>query len=179
MAFSSTNELESILLGKRVVDLKLYNVNDDFFVFDPKNLAVIDGGISMQLEYSELNIAWNADLELFDVTIGPIESLLQDLGYYLISEEDLSIGRSMINQKIERIEPRYSWYHYLNDDSEASGPKNYVLEQLIIYFANKSVVQIATIDYSIENRSLIDPVFNIYGTLMIATNNIIGISDFS
>lgn len=64
MAFEKPEELETSLVGQTLTSIKFYNVNDNYFVFDQKNLAVIDGGVELVFGEGILAIAWNAEKEL-------------------------------------------------------------------------------------------------------------------
>lgn len=171
MALATTTELELILLGKKIVHIGYFNVNDNFVVFDPKGMAIVDGGITIQCEDVSLSIAWNEEKELFDVTTEPIETLLQNLDFYQIPREDIPMGSYLTGQEIEEMQVQYNWYQELDDDLELTGPKKYIIEELVIQFHSKDVLQIATIDYSIENKTLTNPTFNCQGALLVTLNN--------
>lgn len=57
MAFENIEDLESTFINQKLKSIKLYNVNDNYFVFDPKSHAVIDGGVEFIFEEEILSIA--------------------------------------------------------------------------------------------------------------------------
>ena len=103
MAFENIEELEQSFIGRTLTSMNFYNVNDDYFVFNPDNLAVIDGGIELMFEEGILVIAWNAEEELFDVSTNSIKSLLADLDYYQVDSGDLPLGQQLLGSKVASL----------------------------------------------------------------------------
>ena len=176
MAFENTHELEQHLLGKILTSIQLYNVNDNFLVFNTNTLAVIDGGIELTFEDHKLVIAWNAEMEMFDVNTSSIQPLLGHLNYYLIDPTDLAVGQQLVGSKLVSIKTKWNWFQNINDELEPVGAKQYILDEIILTFENDKTYQIATIEFSVENKNISNATFDNQGELLLSVDQIIEIA---
>lgn len=175
MAFHTTEELNFLLPGKIIESVKCYNVNNDLLIFNPKGQAVIDGGVEIQLNDLTLSIGWSPELELFDVTVNPISTLLKKLDFYQIDTKQLEIGSDLVGLKIVSYSAQWNWYQDLNDDFEPVGNKKYILNELILTFENGRTFQIASINYKLDSNGLQDLILDSQGELMLSADTIIPI----
>lgn len=179
MAFENRDELELSFLGRILTSINLYNVNDNYFVFDPKNLAVIDGGIELIFEERILAIAWNAEKELFDVNTCSVKSLLGDLDYYQIVSTELPFTQKFLGSKLKSIKAKWNWYYNLDDELEPVGEKQYILIEVVLSFENDQQFQIAAISYAIENKNIHKAKFDSQGELLLSIDRIVEIESVS
>ncbi len=179
MAFENIEELEQSFIGRTLTSMNFYNVNDDYFVFNPDNLAVIDGGIELMFEEGILVIAWNAEEELFDVSTNSIKSLLADLDYYQVDSGDLPLGQQLLGSKVASLKAKWNWYQNLDSELMPAGAKQYILNEVIFSFENGHIFQVATINYTIENRSIQNAKFDSQGELLLSVDRIVDIESVS
>lgn len=177
MAFENTEKLNLMFEGKKLTGIKFYNVNDNYFVFNETKLAIIDGGVEFDFEDEKLVLAWNAELELFDNNTESAESLLAHLDYYQIDSNDLPLGIDLLGHKVESIETKWNWYQKLNDELEPYGSNQYVTKEIVITFQSKRILQVATITYEIENKSIKEPKYDYQGNILLSVDNVIEITD--
>jgi len=177
MAFHTTEELNFLLPGKIIESVKCYNVNNDLLIFNPKGHAVIDGGVELQLNDLTLSIGWSPELELFDVSTNPISTIFGDLDYYQIAINQLEIGQDMVGSRIASLNTKWNWYQDLNDEHESIGGKQFILYELILTFENSRTLQIATINYSLEDNSLQNLTYHSQVELLVAADRIIAIQE--
>ncbi|MEZ4800294.1 MAG: hypothetical protein R2809_11075 [Flavobacteriales bacterium] len=144
MAFENTEDLKRLILGKTLTSIRLFNVNDNYFAFNPDNLAVIDGAVELIFDDQKLIIGWNFDAEFFDVSTDTVESLLGEADYYQIDPSDLPIGLDLMGLNVISLEAQWSWYYNLDDELEPIGPKQFVPLEVIVTLDNNSKIQLAT-----------------------------------
>jgi hypothetical protein len=177
MAFENTDVLELNFLGKKLTSIQCYNVNDKYVVFNPDSLAVIDGGVELTFEEHKLVIGWNAVLELFDVNTSSIEPLLGDLDYYPIVSTDLPLGHDLIGSKLISMDTKWNWFQNLDDDLKPVGQKQHILKEVIFTFQSGQILQLAAIQYTIEDKNLSKAHYDSQGELLLAYGQIIEIAD--
>jgi hypothetical protein len=177
MAFENTDVLELNFLGKKLTSIQCYNVNDKYVVFNPDSLAVIDGGVELTFEEHKLVIGWNAELELFDVVTTSIEPLLGDLDYHPIDSAELSIGHLLIGSKLISMDTKWNWFQKLNEKSKPVGQKQHILKEVIFTFQSGQILQLAAIQYTIEDKKLSKAQYDSQGELLLAYGQIIEIAD--
>jgi hypothetical protein len=177
MAFENTDVLELNFLGKKLTSIQCYNIKDKYEVFNPNTLAVIDGGVELTFDVHKLVIGWNAELELFDVVTTSIEPLLGDLDHHPIDSAELPIGQVLIGSKLISMDTKWNWFQNLDDKSKPVGQKQHILKEVIFTFQTGHMLQLATIQYTIENKNLSKAQYDSQGELLLAYDQIIEIAD--
>lgn len=177
MAFENTDVLELNFLGKKLTSIQCYNVKEKYVVLNPNTLAVIDGGIELTFEEHKLVIGWNAEMELFDVVTNSIEPLLGDLEHHSIDSTELPIGQSLIGSKLISMDTKWNWFQELDAKSKPVGQKQHILKEVIFTFQSGHMLQIAAIQYTIEDKKLSNVHYDSQGELLLSYNQIIEIAD--
>lgn len=175
MAFENPEELEISLVGQTLTSIKFYNVNDSYFVFDQKNLAVIDGGIELVFGERILAIAWNTEKELFDVNTSSVKPLLGALDFYQIDSAEFPFQQDILGSRVTALKAKWNWYNNLDDELEPVGEKQYILIEVVFSFENGHHFQVATISYEIENKSIHKARFDSQGELLLSLDRVIEI----
>jgi hypothetical protein len=176
MAFDETETLSTWLIGEQLQNIALYQVNEHYFVFNPTTI-VIDGGIVLDFGNKKLSIGWNAEKELIDSSTDSINSLLGELEYYTLEDDEIAIMTCVTGRNVVNIEIKWSWYNDVNDDFEFIDGDRYIIEEIIIEFEGGVHLQIATIDYTVEDRKIHKPVFSCQGEILVTTNRILDIQN--
>lgn len=176
MAFKNKN-LGDSLNQLELLQIRYFNINDDYLIVDSENLLVIDGAVSLQFSDSKkLTIGWNATLELFDTIEQDASVLLNDSNAYELTLENETLMKQFIGKTVQSTDVKWNWYQDLNDDYEPDGPQMHIVEELILKFEDESTLQIATVSYSLEQNGITKLEFDPQGQLMISANNIREIS---
>ncbi len=176
MALTSTEELSSLLLHKKINTIELFTVNSDSYSFASESSFVVDGGISLYGDDFVFSIAWNQEQELFDTSFDSAEILLDDIEFYTHTNND-QLLRHVHGSIITNIEARFTWYYDLNDDMEMVEPKHYIIEELLLTLDNAITLQIAAIEYTVRNNAISKAIFNPQGELLCSIDTIIQISE--
>ncbi len=177
MALEQTESFGLTLPGKRLTSIQFYNVNENYFVFHPKSLAVIDGGVELDFEGQKLVIGWNSERALFDVDTNSIKPLLGEEDYYQIESADLQIGQNLIGSSLISLEPKWNWFQETNDEMEPIGPKHYIPMEVILRFENSHTFQIAAIQYEIKDRKLSNVSYDCQNELLLSVDQIVPIEN--
>lgn len=172
MAFENIEDLESTFINQKLKSIKLYNVNDNYFVFDPKSHAVIDGGVEFIFEEEILSIAWNMDVEHFDVHPTVLKPLINEVDYYEIDSADIPFVQDIFDSRLQSINAKWGWYFNLNDELEPIGEKQYFPFEVIFSFENGRQFQIAMVAFDIENKKMCNVKFDVGGQLLLALDGI-------
>ncbi|MBK7441703.1 MAG: hypothetical protein IPL12_04980 [Bacteroidetes bacterium] len=176
MGFINIENFESQYSGKSLTDIKYFTVNESITLLDANYLAIIDGGIELDFEGSKLVIAWNVDIELFDTANTSINEVFGDLEFYQIDSNSLPLGKSLLGRKLIGLKPKWEWFNNLDDELEPTGPKQYFLIELILFFEDQQSLQLATINYDLEKNEMKQASYDTVGELLIALNQILDIT---
>jgi hypothetical protein len=180
MPIKNKNEFDTWLKGKTIEKVTLYNVNDNYFVFSPK-LVVVDAAIHIVFsDNSHVSVVYNDEKELIDIALESPDSHLGDLDYYEIEHEGNTISKDLIGKTVSDTAIRWTWYNNVDENQEILPEKHYITEELIMYFEGGNSLQIATVDFDIENDNIKNPNYKQTGEIMVNTGDIIKIkeSDF-
>lgn len=178
MAFHEITKLESQLIGQRLHSLELYHVNDTYNCLSTTSL-IIDGGISLVFGGRRLTIGWSAEKELFDTIHEPIDSLLDDLAYFVVEEEGEAIFSELKDKKVIDVEIKWNFFQDIDAEFQRIPGVRYVIEEIVLTFEGGLDLQVATIDYNLDSDELSNIRHNLEGELLVTLNNKLEIESFS
>ena len=168
--------LKRILLSGPLQALNFYQVNGNFFEFQGDGYWIIDAGIELKFPYGIVSAAWSSELESYVILNEPVKNIYdQDNLFQLENENILSlkrfVGLNVIDVNFKILEFEYIADYTMRIEKE----KRFV--ELILEFQNKSQIQIAFIDYTLEeNKAPTDFSFDISTNLLVSTKNILEIN---
>ncbi len=178
MAFLDTS-FENSLNNQELLEIRYFNIHDDYFIFDSENLLIIDGAVLLQFSTTKLTLGWNANLELFDTVEEDVSVLLKDSNFYELDLDNEVLTKKFIGKKIQSTSVKWNWYQDLNDDYEPDGPQMNIIEELVLKFEDGSSLQIATVRYTLNQKNVTDLEFDPQGQLMISANNVRTIATYA
>ncbi len=178
MAFNETDKLESWLKGEQLFKIEFYNVNENYFVFDP-NTLIVDGAVVLDFGVKKLVIGWNEERELLDSTTEPMTTLLGNLEYYKIEDDGQEIANALIGRKIVSSRVKWNWYNEIDENLEFIAGDRYIIEDIVLEFEDGAHIQIATVEYTIEEGRISSPVYSSQGEILVTTKEILEIQTIS
>ncbi len=178
MAFIDMS-FESSINHQELLEIRYFNINDDYFIFDSENLLIIDGAVLLRFSHTKLTLGWNANLELFDSVEEDVSVLLKDSNFYELELDNEVLTKKFIGKTIQSTGVKWNWYQDLNDDYEPDGPQMNIIEELVLKFEDGSSLQIATVRYTLNQKDITDLEFDPQGQLMISANNIRNIPSYA
>lgn len=177
MAFERKKDLQNLLLGKSLKEIKLLNVNDTYFCFEEENFLIIDGGIQFILEDHIISLVFNHTRLFFDLTLEPANTLLGKLtkDAYLVKE--LNVNETYSNLKVTTLDAKWSFYQNLDKNNFPTGDKLYVPHELYFQFENGQSLQIAVVRYEIEDLQLTNINYDLHGEVLVSLNKQIEVKE--
>lgn len=170
------NTLENRLIGKQLLEIDCYNINDNFFVFEEDGMAIVDGGVTLSFAEDGFSLGWNHEIEIHNMTTEPITTFFGDLDFYQIDKGNFPFTHELLGKRIRGIDTEWSWYQLLDENMELSGPEYDVLLGLILYFEDDQTLQLAATDYQLTNEGASEFRYQANGELLLSANRIIDIS---
>lgn len=171
-----TKRLEDKLIGKQLLSIECYNINDKFFVFEEEAMAIVDAGIALRFAEGSFSIGWNHDIEIHNMAMEPITKFFGDHDFYQIDKSNFPFTNELLGKKIKGIDAEWSWYQMLDENMELSGPKYDVLLGLVLYFEDDQTLQLAAMDYELTNEGVSDFKYRANGELLLSVNRITNLS---
>ncbi len=144
-------QLDSILKSGKLLEIKLFQVNDNFFEFSGGSQWIIDGGIELTFPVGKITVGWSTKEEMFCFELKAFSDLYNSFDYLELHNESINnLKNILIGNKL--IETSYKWitYEYVIDYL-MNTKKETSIAELSIVFNSGDRLQIAAINYDIES----------------------------
>ncbi len=171
--------LESIILSGPLMEVNFYQVNDSFFEFSNEGIWIIDTGIELKFPSGIISAAWNSKLECYVIENKSVKTIYGQDNLHQLDNKNISkfkkhVGLNVVDSSFKSMEFEYVVDYTMRTEKE----ERFV--ELILEFQNKSKIQIAFINYSLEeNKGPDNFSFNIITELLISTKKIMEIKNVS
>lgn len=167
-------QFQSTFKSSDLIEIKLFNVNDNYFGFPKKGLWIIDGGIELKFRNTSFSLAWNQDTDSFSFENKSFDKIYEEDNY---TELDVEFIKVLNKKKISNAKLKWVEYDIILDYTMATKKESKLVE-LKLEFESNEKIQIATIDYELEeNSSPKNYSYDINGELLISLNNEIEINN--
>lgn len=171
------SQLKAKLVGRQLLGIDCYNINDNYFVYEEESLAIVDGGISLNFSDFRLALGWNSEREIHTITEESVLQLFANHDYYKISSNNFPFNESILGETVSSINTEWTWFKDFGEYMEPVGPRIYTLHGIVIYFEDGQTLQIATVNYDLQGEDFCNFRFSVDGELMLSVNKVIDISD--
>ena len=169
-------QFTAALRGATVRSLICYNVNPNYFAFDPEKIWVLDGGISFTLaNNTTVSYCWHKEMELMDMRLGEAKELLGDLDFYAVNDVTARVQAALGDKTISDVHFEWNWYQKMNDDFELDDTLHFAPLGITLTFTDGSTLQLGSIQFSVnaEDKRLANVSYLTEGDLLVALNTII------
>jgi hypothetical protein len=166
-------KIEELLIGKEIKSIKIFNVNDSFFVFEATASWVFDGGIEIITEENILTLAWDHLNDGFSFKVDEgVESLLEGADYYQVEDEITSGVQNTSKQLVESLNLKCQFYQEYDENAQLKEEKTYVPTELVIRFNEDQLIKIALIDFGIDpaTKQIGIAQYDLFGRLYLSLN---------
>lgn len=175
-------KIKKHLMGKTIKDIELYNINEDYYVFDPERTLVIDGGIEFIFEDSSFCYGWDFANGGYDYSLEhKLELLLDEAPHYALEAKQLESISRLIGDKIQDVDFKWDYYQDYDENGELKEEKIFVPIELILTTVLSKTIQIALIGFRINKDSLelVDPKYDLEGEILFNLGNTLNIEKLS
>nr|WP_299384150.1 hypothetical protein [Allomuricauda sp.] len=168
-------DLKSILQSGPLSSINFYQVNDNFFELNDEGYWVIDAGIELTFPGGVVSAALSTELESFVIENKSVTQIYTNDNFHLLENDNILglrkyLGLHIVDVKFESLEFEYIVDYTMRTEKE----KRFV--QMILEFQNKSIIQIAFVDYSLkEGMAPSDFSFDLQTDLLVSTKKIMEI----
>lgn len=169
MSFNTTEQLSVLLTGQTITGIEVFNVHDDFYAFDPQTF-VVDGGVELHLGDERFSLGWNYEMELFDCVMKPLSSLLGKLDSYPLQGHAEQLKTELLGKKIASVATKWNFYQDFDENFDPLPDKKYIAEEVLLTFEDETQLQLATIQFTLENGVIHQPIYDSLATLLVTTN---------
>lgn len=169
------NDLKAIIQSGPISELTFYQVNPNFFEFADEGYWIIDGGLEINFPAGVVSAAFSPDLESYVIENRPFSEIYTHNNQIALHNENIAeiekcCGLNVINAEFKSLEFEYIVDYTMRTEKE----QRFV--QLILELQNKSKIQIAFVDYNLEeNRGPKNFSFSLMNEVLISTKKIIEI----
>ncbi len=166
------DKLKRILFSSPLVELNFYQVNDNFFEFPEDGYWIIDAGVELKFRNGVVSAAWSSELESYVIQDKSVKDVYSQNNLFQLENENILklkkfVGLNIIDANFKSLE-----FEYVADYTMRIEKENRFVE-LALMFENKSEIQIAFIDYKLEeNKRPMNFSFDIATDLLISTKKI-------
>ncbi len=171
--------IKELLFGNKISGIEIYQINLEFYEFNDNSFWIFDGGIQFILEHGVFGWGWNFENEIYSYsTEKHIKEFLVP-NFVLVDNENIPGISNLIGSLIRNVDIKWEFYQNINEDFEPVGEKYYVPVELKLYLENEIMIQIANIDFELneETFDMTNPKYSIEGELLFNFNEEIKISE--
>ncbi len=175
-------QLTNLFTQNKLSNIEVYNAAEKYFEIKENHTWIYRGGIELSFGEKTFSLAWDHGNDSYDFNLeGGVKPLLKDLDFYSVDIKKIEGISALVDQSIVNVEFEWEFYQDFNEEGEMMEEKFYVPIGMNLEFENGDLLQIATLETRIEAESfkLIDPVYNLFGDLLISLNNPIEIKQQS
>jgi hypothetical protein len=172
MIKSIENQFKSSMTDAKLVDIRLYQVNDHYYNLPDKKLCIIDAGIEFIFNLDSFSFAWNQELGAFNFRKNEFIQTYQDDNFRELNHELIkSLGKDKI------VEVDFKWIDYeIIIDYTMTTKKESGLVEILLTFESGDSLQIATVGFEFNKDNFPDKFYyDITGQLLLSVNNYIDI----
>ena len=164
--------LQSILLSGPLQEVNFYQINDSFFELQEDGFWIIDTGIELKFPEGIVSASWNSELESYVIDNDSVKNIFNQKLLFQLETENIKnmqkfVGLNVVNANFKSLEFEYVVDYTMRTEKE----KRFV--ELTLDFENNSKIQIAFIDYILEeNQAPRDFSFDLSTNLLISTKQV-------
>lgn len=140
--------IKALLLGKRVVEIELFDSDLKYYSDDMEHTWVVDGGIQIRLSDNWFSFCFQRSNDFFNVVTQPITDAV-DFKIKKLGAMDVAEIKALAGKEITDIKTRWNYYSELNEEAEPVGEPVYIPVEIILTFNNTSILQMAAVSYEI------------------------------
>ncbi len=173
-------KIKQQLIGKTLSNIKLYNINDDYYAFYQESHWVFDGGIQFNIDNSIACWGYDYEAEMFEFSINKeITEHLAETNYYQIDSNNIKGVSELQGAKIKDVDIKWEFYQKIDENFEPFGEKIYTPIEIILHFDLNMTLQLALIDFEIDEKPfrMINPTYHLEGEMFYSFNNEIEINE--
>ncbi len=163
-------KFKELFVNQIVKDIKFYHVNDNYMAIDPDHKWVIEGGVEFVFENYSISLAWNNDMQLYDIIQGEIVELTGELDIYEMDFSDHPNVLKIPGKKIEDIKFSWTWYQQMDEEMELVEEKTYIPQEIRIQFEGDLLLQVATIVFQSRDTQIQKPIYDSQSMILITIN---------
>lgn len=167
--------LSRILHSGPLLELNFYQVNDNFFELMEEGFWIIDGGIELKFSGGIVSAAWDSELESYVIKNDSVKNIYNQDNLFKLENENIKGLKKFVGLNVNGLNFKSLEFEYVVDYTLRTEKEERYVE-LIIGFQNKSQLQIAFVDYVLEeNKSPKDFSFDLSTDLLVSTKSILEI----
>ena len=121
---------KELFINQIIKEIRLYHVNDNYMAIDPEHKWVIEGGVEFVFDEYTVSLAWNNEMQLYDILQGEIETLTGDLDIYEMDFSDHPNITKIPGKKIQEIQFNWTWYQKMDEEMELVEEKTYIPQEI-------------------------------------------------
>lgn len=169
--------LRSIIQSGSLQNINLYQVNDTFFELPDEGFWIIDAGIELKFSSGVISAAWSTELESYVIENNSLKDIYEQDNMYQIDNNHISELKNFIGLNVIDVSFKSLNFEYIVDYTMRTEKEKRIVE-MVLEFQNKSKIQIAFIDYLLEeNCPPKDFSFDIATELLVSSKKVIEIKN--
>lgn len=148
-------QIESILYSGKLEQIRLFQINENYFEFPEDQLWIIDGGIELSFPNGTLTIAWASEIDMFIFQTKKFELIYKDYNYIELDVTNSELLENLLYKNITNIKFHQTEMEYIIDYSMKTELQK-TLVGVTLTFNNKNTLQLSTvgIDSLLKNAPL-------------------------
>jgi len=162
-----------------LTEINFYQVNEAFFELPEDGYWLIDTGIELIFPSGAISAAWDSKLESYELKNDLVKNIYTQNKLFQLETENIKKLKKFVGLKVIEANFKTKEIEYIVDYTMRTEIENQIVE-LVLEFKNKLKIQIAFVNYRLEeNKAPTDFSFSINTNILISTNKIMEINNAS
>jgi hypothetical protein len=142
------------LIGKRILEIKLYSINGLSFNIKDCDRQILDAGIEFSLDEGVFSFGWNSAHEVLNATLAPMSEMCTEEDIQTFSTANDHYWRQQKGKKIAAVDFHFNWIQYPDQ------PKIFIPDMVKIRLENNFEMLMAAMQYEIAGEGCHDFALN-------------------
>ena len=147
----SEQSVDEIITSGQLQKVHLYQVNEAYWELDDTDLWIIDGAIELQFPSGTLTIVWSTDYNMFITTDRGTAKLLGELDHKELQQGKISKIHKLAGKTVQDMQCKWVPFEVWDDEADDFVEQTTLVE-LLLTFNSKEKIQIAAVDYQIDDE---------------------------
>ncbi len=167
--------LSRILHSGRLLEINFYQINDNFFELMEEGFWIIDGGVELKFPGGIVSASWDSELETYVIKNDSVKNIYNQDNLFQLESENIKGLKKFVGLNVSGLNFKSLEFEYLIDHTMRTAKEQRYVE-LIIDFENKSQLQIAFVDFMLEeNEPPKEFSFDLNTNLLVSTKSVLEI----
>lgn len=143
--------LKSVLQNKKIISIKIFQINDTYFHSQSEGKYIVDGGLELITSKGYFTVAFSSKYEQYIFDTVPFKNIYENDNYFELEEDEIASIKSVLYNKVEDVYLKTKDFDEIVDYTMKT-EKNSKLVEVFLVFKNNQNLQISLVNNFYEEK---------------------------